>query len=406
MDIKDLNILIGPNNSGKTSVLQTLVMLKQSVSNFNLRGKLVNLGDFGEIVYKHDFNNKIEIGFSLKPKGGSNFHELDLDDFFQTFDMKKITYSIVLSERPDGGTFLDHVELLDAKGRTIVQSSRRAENREFEDVPDVGIQGFVPILRSGESRKLEDINNLSRYVLTEFEYFLHYISSMRGLNRRQEAVDASYSQRPSDVGIFGEKTIPLLAYIRDDEKYAEVNKKIDGWLEEFGLTNLLAKIAEGPTYSLKVRNRQTEVKSNIVDVGFGLNQLVPIIVQCFYAPKESLILIEQPEAHLHPRAQAKMADFLIDVVNYGNRVMVETHSEHLLLRLQRRVAEKKIKPESINVCYFDQTQEGTRKLDMAIDDRGYFAEPIPEGFFEEGFQEAFAHLKALGNSRDQLGRGH
>jgi predicted ATPase len=138
----------------------------------------------------------------------------------------------------------------------------------------------------------------------------------------------------------------------------------------------------------------THVQSNIIDIGFGLNQLIPIILQCFIAPKGSLILIEQPEAHLHPRAQVELADFLVDVVNFGNRVVVETHSEHLLLRLQTRMAEKKIAPENVKIHYFDLTKSGTKITNMKIDEKGYFIEPIPEGFFEEGFRETLAHIKA------------
>ncbi|MCK5347716.1 MAG: AAA family ATPase, partial [Candidatus Heimdallarchaeota archaeon] len=174
-------------------------------------------------------------------------------------------------------------------------------------------------------------------------------------------------------------------------------ERIHRWLQNFGLTKSVVRIIEGekqPGYFIEVANRKTKVHSNILDVGFGLNQLFPVIIQCFYAPKGSLILIEQPEAHLHPRAQAELADFLIDVVNYGNRVIVETHSEHLLLRLQTRLAENKITPEAINVLYFEQIASGTKISNIGMSKTGYFIEPIPKGFFEEGFKEALAHLSA------------
>jgi predicted ATPase len=202
------------------------------------------------------------------------------------------------------------------------------------------------------------------------------------------------------VGKLGENTIPVLAHIQNDEEYSECMERIHFWQKKFGLTESVASLVGGkgaPSYSLRVKNETTKVQSSIADVGFGINQLFPVIVQCFYAPKGSLILVEQPEAHLHPRYQADVADFLIDVVDYGNSVVVETHSEHLLLRLQRRIAEKKLSPKYVNIHYFDLDSKGTKPLAMQIDENGYFVGKIPEGFFEEGFREAFSHIQALQN---------
>lgn len=85
---------------------------------------------------------------------------------------------------------------------------------------------------------------------------------------------------------------------------------------------------------------------DLPDVGFGISQVLPVLVQCFYAPEGSIILIEQPEIHLHPNAQSTLADVMIDVINSKEngtdrdiQLVIETHSEHFLRRLQRRIAE-------------------------------------------------------------------
>ena len=91
---------------------------------------------------------------------------------------------------------------------------------------------------------------------------------------------------------------------------------------------------------------------DLPDVGFGISQVLPVLVQCFYAPPRSIIVIEQPEIHLHPSAQSALADVMIDVINSkenGNdrniQLIIETHSEHFLRRLQRRIAEGVIDEE-------------------------------------------------------------
>jgi predicted ATPase len=112
------------------------------------------------------------------------------------------------------------------------------------------------------------------------------------------------------------------------------------------------------------------------------------------------LLIEQPEIHLHPKAQATLGDLLMEVVKAGDRqVIVETHSEHLLARIQRRIAEQKFSHEQVAIYYFEPTPSGTKIHRLELDEYGQLVEPIPEGFFEEGLEEALAHMKAVGERK-------
>ena len=395
INLKELNILIGPNNSGKTSLLQSMVLLKQSIDKLKFDGPLVNLGDFKEAVYLHDPRKLIQISFWLSAamREKNLVKELKQTKTMGDFQLSRVQCSLTLRR---GKIPVEKFIIRDAKGNVILQASGRGVIEKPYIFHNVGFSnpGFIPVATSGSSISIDEYGKLQQFIRNEFDKFLYYITSRRGTQRRFEPVDARYQSRPKDVGIYGENTIPVLAFIRDDVNYKEVNAKITQWLRRFGLEKVVAQIDKGPAYSLKVINSRNQIQSSILDVGFGLNQLLPVIVQCFYAPKGSLILIEQPEAHLHPRSQADVADFLVDVIDFGNRVIVETHSEHLLLRLQRRIAEKKVEVGKINVFYIDQTPQGTSKLDMKLDKNGYFIEPLPKEFFEEGFQEALAHLRA------------
>lgn len=408
IDPKELNILIGPNNSGKTSVLHSLALLKQTVEIMTLAGRLINLGDFNNVVYKHDSRRviRISVWLYLTERGRDVIKTLNQSELFEGFRLNRIHCLLTFSRGTRGFPFLWSAKIRDAHGKYIIDFSNDGTMKRPGTFKRLNFnhQGFLPSPRSGGADVIREYRQFETLVSEEFSKFLHYVSSMRGTKHRFEPVDERYSYRPKDVGLFGENTIPVLAYIKDDDRYSAVMERINFWSERFGLKRVVAHIEKGPTYSLKVINKRTRVQSNVLDIGFGVNQLLPVIVQCFYAPRGSLIMIEQPEAHLHPSFQAEIADFLIDVVNYGNRVMVETHSEHLLLRLQRRVAEEKIDPNKINICYFKETPEGSEKSNMKISETGYFVEPIPEGFFEEGFQEALAHLRASYPRRGQIER--
>ena len=137
------------------------------------------------------------------------------------------------------------------------------------------------------------------------------------------------------------------------------------------------------------------------DVGFGVGQVLPILVNAF-ALKERLILIEQPELHLHPAQQAELGDVFIESALGGrkNTFLLETHSEHLILRIMRRIRETHegrlpkgatpITPNDVAVLYVDKDGTGRIVREMPLNERGELVKAWPGGFFEEGFRELFA----------------
>ena len=153
---------------------------------------------------------------------------------------------------------------------------------------------------------------------------------------------------------------------------------------------------------LIVEDSHTRIPVNISDVGFGASQILPLIVEGFHCPNNSIIISEQPEIHLHPKIQAELGDMLIDVVKENKFIIIETHSEHLIARVRRRIAEGKISRKKVSIYYFEPESRGTRIEEIILDDDGQYLY-FPEGFFEEDIEEAFKHLKAIKkrNSRDK-----
>ncbi|MYG06269.1 DUF3696 domain-containing protein [Candidatus Poribacteria bacterium] len=129
-------------------------------------------------------------------------------------------------------------------------------------------------------------------------------------------------------------------------------------------------------------------------MGYGLADVLPMLVLCYYTPKGSTLILEQPGIHLHPMAQADLADLLIEVITERNlQILIESHSEHLLNRLQRRVAEEKIAADQ-TALYFCRYIDGASKIDrLEMDEFGNIAN-WPENFFGDEMGDLFAMTEA------------
>jgi predicted ATPase len=135
------------------------------------------------------------------------------------------------------------------------------------------------------------------------------------------------------------------------------------------------------------------------DVGFGISQSLPVIVQ-LVTSRNAVIAVEQPEIHIHPGLQTRLADLIIESTareTAANQVLIETHSEHLMLRLQRRVREGKLSPNDLSVLYVDWNgdEQTAEVVQLPLDAEGSFLEPWPRGFFAERYDEIFGNGNTL-----------
>jgi len=134
---------------------------------------------------------------------------------------------------------------------------------------------------------------------------------------------------------------------------------------------------------------------NIADVGFGVSQTLPVVVALRAAKPGQLVYIEQPEIHLHPRAQVAMARLLVDAANRGVHVVAETHSSLILLAVQTLVAEGVIEPEFVGLNWFLRGEKSgiTRIKTAGLDEAGRFGD-WPEDFDEVALEAENRYLSA------------
>ena len=143
-------------------------------------------------------------------------------------------------------------------------------------------------------------------------------------------------------------------------------------------------------YEVRIQKSPNSAEVTLADLGHGVADLFPLLVHCYYVPEGSTLILEQPGVHLHPMAQAQLADLFLDVIAERNlQILVESHSEHLLTRLQRRIAEKKI-AENKMALYFCRNNDGASTIEQLEVNESGDIKNWPENFFGDVMGDMFA----------------
>jgi predicted ATPase len=416
--------LFGTNSSGKTSLIQFILLLMQTKDgtdrgiSLDLNGTFVNLGVYHDIIHRNDENRVLSwsLAFELPrelslidPSGNRNeliskSNNLEISSevsaVHQTISSTSLSYKlgdITFSLQPKSDqkknfelkSSGDNFRFIRTLGRAW-QLPGPIKSYAFPDQARTYFQN-ASFLSDIEAAYENQIDNL------------YYLGPLRDYPQRDYLWARS---RPRDVGTRGEKAIDaILAATAADEKrniqwksrLKPFQEMIAFWLKEMGLIEdfQVEEIAKDSNrWQAKVRIRKEGTEALLTDVGFGVSQVLPVVTLLQYVPEGSTVILEQPEIHLHPLAQANLADVIINAAIHRKvQVILESHSEHLLLRLQRRVAERMISSDDIKL-YFCDSPRGTSKLDLLqLDLLGQISN-WPNNFMGDAFGETYEAEKA------------
>jgi AAA15 family ATPase/GTPase len=427
MRLAPITGLFGTNSSGKSSIIQFLLLLKQTVEspdrsqalNLGDERSLVSLGTFHDAIHQHEKAGRLKSQLSWTlPK------ELKIPDPEQKnktlFKDSNLGFRVEITENGTGRMIVTNMEYhfggytfslkrkseeetkykLSAAPDTF-RFSRRTPGRAWELPAPVKCYGYPDQVKA----YFKNAGFLADFELAFEQLFsrVYYLGPLRDYPKRQYTWAGA---QPADMGHRGEKAIDALLASRErGEKISRgkgrprmsVEEYVAWWLSELEMIDALSVEAitkDSNLYQVWVQKSPKGSRVLITDVGFGLSQLLPVIVLCYYVPEGSTILLEQPELHLHPSVQSGLADVFIDAAkNRRIQIIIESHSEHLLRRLQRRIAEEEISRDNI-ALYFCDISKGVSKLEhLQLNLLGNI-ENWPEDFFGDEFGEMAAMTQA------------
>lgn len=444
LELRPITGLFGANSSGKTSLLQALLLLMQTadssdrglVFHFGDHTTLVDLGDFRSIVYKHSTDMEMEV--ALDWKIDRPFKVVDTkntrSDRNEVFSDHRLGFSVKAGQHNDAQRTerLMVREMQYRVGETEFGMRRKERSRERakveyelfnrpEEIQFVRSHGRAwplpaPVKCYGFPDQVRAyFQNAGFLADLEFAFeerldHVFYLGPLRAYPQRRYTWTGA---QPLDMGQAGESVVDALLAARErGEKISPgyrrrtrtLEEHVAHWLKDLGLIHNFRVDQIGKdsqVYQVKVRKTSESAEVLITDVGFGVSQILPVLVLCFYVPKGSTIILEQPEIHLHPRVQSGLADVLIDAwKNRQVQILLESHSEHLLRRLQRRVAEEGVSEDDIGLYFCSTEAEGSRIKKLALDSFGNI-ENWPKDFFGDEFGEIAATAKAAQERRKQ-----
>ena len=489
--LSKITLIYGPNSGGKSSIIQALLLLKQSLKaqyirrfesfkrELVLNGELVDLNSIQSLLHKHE--NERSLGISVRFKdlrvGGraENCVAMSFVDDHSSAHMSEVRYAITSceDEKMLFSASLDVMKRgkLAANSRIPYDAFDEREATPFRILNICGTKSsylswseFIPsfYFPEFEQARMKEIENdtagawetssldelseahesrnillyardmaegwpvdeelgkalgqleLSHAELVALtpenivpEYNRHvrsinYLGPLRSAPQRIYRHSNEFDSFEDRTGSQGEFSASILygGDLVGTTMQWVVRDNVNRWFDQFEIPYELDVIPLGEAslageyITIALTDRRTGTQVTLADVGYGINQILPVIIEGIASQEGAILCVEQPEIHLHPRLQANIADLMIDTIADGRdgnkQWIVETHSELLILRLQRRIREGKIKPEDISVLYVDPNDdsvEGSAIKVLRLGEDSYFKDPWPDGFFDEGLKE-------------------
>lgn len=452
LEFRKLNVFLGPNSSGKSSFLKALMLLNntirsseeepalqlsedigdyKSITYGNQNGKLKFIMSFSylnrlseqeEQIFKKN-NRNIFIQGLLSSKQSEQVYLHELEDYIQNHI---VTYSeamissveITIKQTEKKPNVVDELILSMTNGDQYLIKMRINSFFAYKGTKEFSQPNlFTPYkflfklnekkFEQSEKDEIDDIMQLTiafSHLESQLNSFFKQFLRIEPFRFKPERTEHIANFKYNTVGSDGRNTVSAVMGLnqRNDKGPSnQIKDDINFWLREFSLAQeVVVKELSDNQYSLNIVNKHTGIKSNIVDVGVGTSQLLPIILETFISPRNSVLAIEEPETHIHPNAQAKLAIMFTRAIEQNKRFFIETHSMYFIQQLQILIAEGELETKDLGIYYFHQDEKGSHVKHLEMLPNGQFKNSFPAGFFDVAFDLSKKLMKAARQKRD------
>lgn len=392
--IRPLTIFCGPNSSGKSSCIHALAALAQTTKLTASQMPIVlddeyaqvHLGRFADVIHSKSMKDAFTIGITVNkpsvlvakelPKATDGPPCIHAE---YSFRAKAKTQEVYIQKAKL--SVADQRYVFDRQGVSPTDYSISTDGKKLPFMANptgrLGLQVRIGF-EQGQQPSNEEMaaflvnENINRTLSTELRRTLYLGPFRQGPLRKYP----TRGSQPTEVGAAGESAVTMLAneFARSKTKHPNL-AKVSGWIRELGLGMKLQVQPMAKTDLVDVSVTLNDgAQLPLPDLGYGVSQVLPVLVQCAFAPKSSTLLFEQPELHLHEAAARNLASVFIDIIREKSvHIVAETHSRHLFLEVMSQVNAGRISPD--DVVLYDVTRGDGKsnfsEVKVIKDDDGY-----------------------------------
>ncbi|MHA3054495.1 DUF3696 domain-containing protein [Acinetobacter sp. ANC 4633] len=419
LKIKPLTILLGRNSCGKSSIIQSLLLLKQTLdeennSDLNVEGKYLKFSSLKDISYGVPKINEAKISYGLEFQRDKNKYNIKIEFKNKKYEESYIPKLIKFIYESDGKEVnFNNInnEFLSKNMKSVLSDIKK--NKKFKNVISTGkvetvFKNFIPV-----NIRLKDHTGFvfpiyfvfDNMYVDDFSRNIRKIKYLSPIRANPERIYIHYSNNATDISESGANIAHVLwskknEIVKFNNKDYKLLDALHKSIEILGLGQEISseKISD-MIYQIDLKIRNSNSAVSLADVGFGYSQVLPVILLGLLNNDDNLLLIEQPEIHLHPSSASKLADLFLAFIQDKKKFIIETHSQELVNKLRLRVIQDPSLKELINIVFIDQDENGTQIKQFEIDETGMFPE-WPKGFLDESENIAREILKARVKSRN------